>query len=147
MTISLRDRITARATPKIGFAEGSVGVAQSVKAPTRETGDTAVKSLLACFGTDLEVVVLFGSPAREEATEASDLDFFVVVRSLPPSPLKRRRLVYDTLHPVVGKFRVNVSVIEMEGEELSKTVNPTAVEHRSRWSHPLRQGMKRGLAL
>ena len=111
-------------TLKIGCVQPSSDVVQGVKQHVREAGDIAVKSLLNRFEMDLEAVVLFGSSARGEATELSDLDFFVVVRGLPHSPLERRRLVYDALTPVTKKLRVSVGVIEVERRELGKTITP-----------------------
>lgn len=95
-----------------------------MKGQTEEVGDIAVKSLLSRFGIKLEAVVLFGSFAREEATELSDLDFFVVVCGLSSNLLERRRLVYDALTPVMEKFKVKIGVIDVEMEELGKTITP-----------------------
>lgn len=46
------------------------------KLDVREIKTIATGSLLDRFGQDLEAVVLFGSCARMEADERSDIDFF-----------------------------------------------------------------------
>jgi predicted nucleotidyltransferase len=108
---------------RLAVLNGQV-VGSRVSCRIREAGDIAVKSLLNRFGDDLEAVVLFGSSARGEASELSDLDFFVVVQGLPRELLERRRVVYDALTPVAKKFRVSIGVIETDKEELGKTITP-----------------------
>lgn len=48
-----------------------------------------VRSLRKGLGEDLIAVVLFGSRARGVTRKTSDWDLFILVRSLPFSPLKR----------------------------------------------------------
>jgi predicted nucleotidyltransferase len=48
-----------------------------------------VKALHQGLGNNLVALVLFGSRARGEATEASDWDLLVLARDLLPSPLQR----------------------------------------------------------
>lgn len=47
------------------------------------------------LGESLISIVLFGSLARGEATEASDLDLFIVARDLPKHPLERVKLLHE----------------------------------------------------
>jgi len=92
-----------------------------------ELGDVAVRSLRERFGDRLQAVVLFGSHAREEAAKLSDVDFFIVARGLPTNPVERRLDVYDGLTAVVRRFRIDVSVIEMDEREISKSLTPLLV--------------------
>lgn len=48
-----------------------------------------LESLQVGLGQNLIALVLFGSRARTEQRKASDWDIFVLVRSLPASPIKR----------------------------------------------------------
>ncbi len=59
------------------------------KERARETLRGVVEALHQGLGDNLVAVVLFGSRARGEATEASDWDLFVLAHDLPPSPLQR----------------------------------------------------------
>lgn len=93
----------------------------------RKIGSVAVESLQNRFGEDLEAVVLFGSSARGEAVELSDLDFFVVVHGLPEEPVKRRFVVYDAMTPVSKEFKRDVSVIEIEADEIGKQITPMLI--------------------
>jgi len=93
----------------------------------KELRDVAVRSLRERFGDRLQAVVLFGSHAREEAAKLSDVDFFIVVRGLPTDPVERRLDVYDSLTPIVRRFRIDVSVIEMDEREIGKSLTPLLV--------------------
>jgi predicted nucleotidyltransferase len=66
----------------------------------------------------LVAVALFGSAAREEATEGSDLDFLVVLRGVPKS-LERRYEVYrpirDALTMQSRKIR-GITAIDLDEE-------------------------------
>jgi len=84
----------------------------------------AVESLLGRFGEHLEAVALFGSWARGEAAELSDLDFFVVVDRLPKEPVRRRYMVCDALTHVSRRFGCEVSVVEADAEQFGKEVTP-----------------------
>ena len=93
----------------------------------KEIEKLSVGSLLNRFGENLEAVVLFGSCARGEASELSDIDFFVVVRDLPKEPMKRRYIVYDALTPVLRKLKREVSVIEADAKEIGKRITPLLI--------------------
>lgn len=66
------------------------------------------------FGENLSAVALFGSLARGETGEYSDIDLLVVLRKLPPSLVERRRLVYRALAPIREKYHRDTTTIEME---------------------------------
>jgi len=59
------------------------------KEQSQEALQEVVKALHQGLGNDLVAVVLFGSRARGEATEASDWDLLVIARHLPSTPLQR----------------------------------------------------------
>ena len=81
-------------------------------------------SLLERFGEDLVAVVLFGSYARGETIEGSDLDLFVVVKDLPDGIMERRFLVYDSLTLLRRELKVDISVFEAEPEEIDGAITP-----------------------
>jgi len=83
-------------------------------------GEDVVSSVKGRFGDDLVAVVLFGSLARGEADERSDIDLLVVLRRLPRRPVERRRLVYLALAPIRKKYRRDTTVIEMEEGEVGR---------------------------
>lgn len=87
----------------------------------------ATRSLLDRFGENLEAVVLFGSIARKEAAEQSDIDFFVVIHNLPKEPVRRRFMVYDTLTPILRKFKRDVSVIEVDAGDIGRQITPLLI--------------------
>lgn len=60
-----------------------------------------VENLRDRFSDHLVAVALFGSAARGEAGERSDLDFLVVLRGIPKS-LQRRYQVYKPIHDAVA---------------------------------------------
>jgi len=60
-----------------------------------------VQSLIGEHGSKIVGVALFGSAARGEGNERSDLDFLVVVREWPWS-LERRRLLYKPIYDAVN---------------------------------------------
>lgn len=97
------------------------------KLDVREIKRIATGSLLNRFGENLEAVVLFGSCARVEAVERSDIDFYVVVRGLPEEPLRRRYMIYDALTPVLRKFKRDVSVIEVDIKDIGRQITPLLI--------------------
>lgn len=101
---------------------GAETLGEVSKLDVREIKTIATGSLLDRFGQDLEAVVLFGSCARMEAVERSDIDFFVVVQGLPKEPVRRRYVVYDALTPVLRKFKRDVSVIEVDAKDVGRQI-------------------------
>ena len=87
----------------------------------------ATDSLLNRFGQNLEAVVLFGSCARMEAVEWSDIDFFVVVHGLPKEIVRRRYMVYDALTPVLRRFKRDVRVIEVDSKDVERQITPLLI--------------------
>lgn len=70
------------------------------------------------FSDHLVAVALFGSAARDEVAERSDLDFLVVLRGIPKS-LERRYRVYKPIYDVVtrqqGRVR-DVTLMDLDEE-------------------------------
>jgi predicted nucleotidyltransferase len=74
------------------------------------------------FGDNLAAVALFGSAARCEADERSDLDFLVVLRGIPKG-LQRRYEVYEPIHEAVTmqSRQTDVTVIDLDEEFIMNT--------------------------
>lgn len=80
--------------------------------------DPVVQKLREEFSNHLVAVALFGSAARGEAADRSDLDFLVVLRAVPKS-LERRYQVYRPIHDAattqLGKM-TDITVIDLDEE-------------------------------
>ena len=87
----------------------------------------ATKSLLDRFGENLEAVVLFGSIARKGAAEQSEIDYIVVIHNLPKGLVRRRFIVYDALTPILREFKRDVSVIEVDAEDIGRQITPLLI--------------------
>jgi predicted nucleotidyltransferase len=74
----------------------------------------ACRELAGRFGEKLRGLVLFGSWAREEAGDFSDVDVLVVVDGIP-SGRSRRFQLYNIIRKHVGR---DVTLIDMDGREL-----------------------------
>jgi predicted nucleotidyltransferase len=76
-----------------------------------------VKKLREKFADHLVAVAMFGSAARGEADERSDLDFLVVLGGIPRN-LERRYQVYKPIHDATiqtGRVR-DITVIDLDEE-------------------------------
>jgi predicted nucleotidyltransferase len=73
----------------------------------------ACEVLVRELGDRIVAVALFGSRARDEPSERSDFDFFVVVRNF--NDRDRRFQIYHRLHSVVKR---DVTVIDVDEAEL-----------------------------
>ncbi len=68
------------------------------------------------FSDRLVAVALFGSAARNEAKERSDLDFLVVLRGIPKT-LQRRYQVYKPIHDTLtaqSSHTRDITVIDLD---------------------------------
>ena len=79
---------------------------EEVKEPYKSAAKEAAESLLKVF--DVHSVILYGSVAREEQTERSDLDLFVIAESLPYSPFERRKALFEATKDVSNKYRIDI---------------------------------------
>lgn len=95
-----------------------VAVSNQGEEQTQERLRVVVEALRQGLGDNLVAIVLFGSRARGEATEASDWDLFVLAHNLPSSPLQRH-IQITTLLPV-----------QWRGQAAILTRTPTEFESR-----------------
>jgi len=76
--------------------------------------ERVVEGLLQNFEGKIAAVAMFGSSARGESTDKSDMDFFVVVKDYASS-LERRLMLYRAIHDVVAR---DVTVIDVDEEDV-----------------------------
>ncbi|MFQ6041541.1 MAG: nucleotidyltransferase domain-containing protein [Candidatus Poribacteria bacterium] len=79
---------------------------EEIKEPYKSAAKEATEALLNAF--DVYSVILYGSVAREEQTEKSDLDLFVIAQDLPDSPLERRKTLFEAAKDVSSKYRIDI---------------------------------------
>ena len=91
--------------------------------PTSTLWQLVIDKLRERFSEHLVAIALFGSAARGEATDRSDLDFLVILRGIPKS-LERRREVYKPIRDAVaGHHQVkDITVMDVD-EEFIKDEN------------------------
>ncbi len=87
-----------------------------------------IQTLMASFGQQLKLVVLFGSQSRGEARSDSDHDIFVVIEGLPQDPLARQRAVQAPLLPVLLRLPERLSLLAKTPEELQADLSPLVVD-------------------
>lgn len=80
-----------------------------------------VRSLKEQLGHNLLAVVLFGSRARGEATEASDWEILIVSEGLPARTLARYRFVKSCLPP---RWRGCISILAKTPSEFESALPP-----------------------
>lgn len=80
-------------------------------------GEDLVSTAREGFRDNLRGLVLFGSIARGEVDEHSDIDLLVILHELPKNPVERRRMVYLAMAPIREKYRRDTTVIEMTDDE------------------------------
>jgi len=81
----------------------------------------AVNTLIEALGPNLVAVALFGSQARGEASERSDVDLLLIARQLPQDPFERRQLVQM---PLLQNGVSSVSVLARTVDEFLADVTP-----------------------
>lgn len=110
------------------FIEGSEGNVRSML-------EEFVKGCKEQFGKNLACIVLFGSYARGNYRETSDIDLLVIARGLPEG-LERREKVLDGIeNRFLEKHHVSVQAILTTPEEL---------EWHAKWPNPLFYGILLG---
>jgi len=75
-----------------------------------------VDSLLKVCGEKIVAIALFGSVARGEATETSDVDLFIVVKDFPKD-LERRRKLHDAAYRGLPRGG-DVTIVDIDEREL-----------------------------
>lgn len=75
----------------------------------------AVEELVREFENRIVAVALFGSFAREEASEQSDFDFFVVVKNFDEK--NRRYSIYQQLHKILKR---DITLIDVDENSILK---------------------------
>jgi len=84
-----------------------------------------VKECKKKFGKDLVSVILFGSYARGNWKEESDIDLLVVVKGKLPPFKERHKLLEGTISKILKKYCLRVMPIISSVEELNpKYLNP-----------------------
>jgi len=94
----------------------------TIPKPYRGAATEAVEKLRAFY--PLNCVILFGSVARGEEREGSDLDLFVVTEGLPEHPLERRSQLFKAVKDVVAKYKIDILPIGKTPEETYSYFDP-----------------------
>ena len=113
------------------------------KGQLQQALSAVVAALRQGLGDKLVAVVLFGSRARGDATEAGDWDVLVIARQLPSSPLQRH-FQLTTLLPV--EWRGQVSLLSHTPEGFDARVTSLMLDIARRY-RTLRPGRLRGPAV
>lgn len=77
------------------------------------------------FENKLVAIVLFGSVARKEAIQYSDIDMLIIVKGLPKRMLDREALLAGEILDIIRRYHVRISPILLQPRDLSvRTINP-----------------------
>lgn len=83
------------------------------------------KELVNCYkeflGDRLVSIVLYGSHARGEARESSDIDLFIISEQLPSRPFQRLLFIRKPLH---GQFDERLCILAKTPEEVLNNFPP-----------------------
>ena len=74
------------------------------------------------LGDNLVALAFFGSWARGEAGEHSDIDLLLIARELPANPIERGKVVYKPIRDMEGQGRI--SILARTVEEFTADVTP-----------------------
>jgi uncharacterized protein len=97
---------------------------------TRSAIDDAVRSLRDLYGVRLRHVVLFGSQARNEAHEDSDVDLLVVLKDQVDYAREARRML-DIYIAALSNHHVVLSLIPVQEATFRSAANPLMINiHR-----------------
>jgi predicted nucleotidyltransferase len=104
-----------------------------------ENVELAIKEFVeACkekFKENLVSIVLFGSYARGNFKETSDVDLLVIVKNLPESVWERDKLIGEIIWAILVKRWVRISTILVEPEE---------IKMHAEWPNPIFYGILLG---
>jgi predicted nucleotidyltransferase len=92
----------------------------------RRLKNNIISSLKSTLGQTIEAVILFGSIARNEATDRSDIDILVVGEVARKGFSEANRIVYEALENVRTVNKRDTSVVVSTYEDLVK-VNSFAI--------------------
>ncbi|MDZ7261304.1 MAG: nucleotidyltransferase domain-containing protein [candidate division KSB1 bacterium] len=95
---------------------------RTIPEPFKSAASEAVEKLKACY--PLNCVILFGSVARGEEKNGSDLDLFVVTDGLPEHPLERRTQLFQAIKNVVANYKIDILPIGKTPEETYSYFDP-----------------------
>lgn len=95
---------------------------KAIPEPYRNAAKEATEKLREFF--DLSCVILFGSVARGEEKEGSDLDLFVVTEGLSEHPLERRSQLFKAVKEVVAKYKMDILPTGKTPEEAHSYFDP-----------------------
>ena len=87
------------------------------------------------FGEDLISIVLFGSYARGNFKESSDVDLLVIAKNLPGNVFERDKLMEEIVWNILKKRHIKISPILVEPEE---------IKIHAKWPNPLFYGILLG---
>ncbi|MEM2843765.1 MAG: nucleotidyltransferase domain-containing protein [Candidatus Bathyarchaeia archaeon] len=88
-----------------------------------------LKNLLKVLkGSCVKAVIMFGSRARGESSDRSDLDLLILHEDCwIDDPISRRRYLYNLLQNAVGKEFENITIIDMKLEHFLKPTEINAL--------------------
>jgi predicted nucleotidyltransferase len=76
----------------------------------------------------VKAILLFGSRARGESNERSDIDLLVLHENCEiKDPVLRRRHLYNLIHKAIGKEFEGITIIDMEFENFIKPIEINAL--------------------
>nr|MDO8098730.1 nucleotidyltransferase domain-containing protein [Candidatus Njordarchaeota archaeon] len=85
-----------------------------------QLGNDIISSFKDMLGNTVEAIALFGSLARDEATDKSDIDLVIVGEFGKAGFLEGHRVAYRALESVRVKYKRDTSVVVSTYEELAK---------------------------
>ena len=74
------------------------------------------------FNNNFTGLILFGSYARNEQKNTSDVDLIITFKELPSSKFKRLELIYDIIDYFEDKYKIEINPIICEEKELGKSI-------------------------
>jgi uncharacterized protein len=81
------------------------------------------KELKKLYGNNLSEVILYGSQARGDYSENSDIDLLVILKSILSASKEIDRIV-DKIYDINLKYNTLISVIPISSDEYEKVRSP-----------------------
>lgn len=78
------------------------------------------EQMLSIFGHDLKKVILFGSYARNEADDESDIDILLLIDEEPGELKRYHDQIIDVMVDLSIKYDIVLSIIEQEYKQFNK---------------------------